>query len=85
MILQYARLSDIILIGFIIILSISVFVFWLWMLIDAIRFSKNNNNMQWIFVIAFLGFIGAVIYFFAGRKKRIKKTEDPYAGIVEQD
>jgi len=47
-------------------------VFWLWMLIDALT-SKNlagNDKIIWVIVILFLHFVGALIYFFAGRKGR---------------
>ncbi len=51
-------------------LSLLGFIFWLWMLIDAIR-NKNLTDTEkivWVLVIIFLNFLGAVIYLFAGRK-----------------
>ncbi len=85
MLLLFTKLSDTVLIGFILTTVIFIFGFWLWMLIDSIRFSKNYNNFPWVIIIAFFGFIGALIYFFAARKKRIKEKVNPYKGIVEQD
>lgn len=46
--------------------------FWIWMLIDA---AKNpgldqTERVVWVIVVALLHFLGAVIYFFAGRPKR---------------
>lgn len=85
MLLLFTKLSDSLLIGFFLIFSIFIFGFWLWMLIDSIRYSKSYNNMPWVIIIAFFGFIGAVIYFFTARNKRIKEKVNPYEGIVEQD
>jgi cytochrome bd-type quinol oxidase subunit 2 len=85
MLLTFTKLSDTFIIGFILIAAVFIFGFWLWMLIDSIRYSKSYNNIPWVIIIAFFGFIGAVIYFFSARKKRIKEKVNPYEGIVEQD
>lgn len=52
------------------------FVFWLWMLIDCLKrpddkfaIGGNNAKLIWILVILFAGFIGALIYYFLGKKK----------------
>ena len=47
------------------------FIFWVWMLIDCVRreFSGNNDKIIWIVVILLLGWLGALIYLIAGRKK----------------
>jgi len=53
-------------------LALLAFAFWIWMLVHAI----SNNGLTdiekliWVIVILFTHFIGAVIYFFAGRPKR---------------
>lgn len=55
-------------IGFI--LSAIGFVFWLCMLIDAIKYEKENRVMR-ILIIVFFSFLGALVYLFAekiGRK-----------------
>ena len=46
--------------------------FWIWMLIDAAqnRGLDQNERIIWVIVVALLHFIGALIYFFAGRPKR---------------
>jgi ABC-type multidrug transport system fused ATPase/permease subunit len=82
MILLSFRLSDTLVSAFVITSIALMFAFWLWMLIDAIRFSKNKGNMQWLFIVAFFGILGAAVYYFTGRKKRIK-AENPYSGIVD--
>ena len=62
--------------GLALVLSIAVvalllFVFWIWMLIDAIknRWLTSTERIVWVLVIVFLHWLGAVIYFFAGRQK----------------
>ncbi|OGF31177.1 hypothetical protein A2533_01080 [Candidatus Falkowbacteria bacterium RIFOXYD2_FULL_35_9] len=45
----------------------AVFVFWLWMLIDAIKNQKDNQTV-WILVIVFTGIIGAIIYYFMEKR-----------------
>lgn len=62
-------------IGFI--LSIFWFAFWLWMLIDAIKYEKENRVM-WILIIVFFSFLGALVYLFAtkiGRKEKLENKE----------
>ena len=52
------------------VLSLAGFIFWLWMLIDAIK-SKTLSDTEkiiWVLVIIFLNLLGALIYFFAGRR-----------------
>ncbi len=56
---------------FILTMVVLSFVFWIWMIIDC---AKNNRiaggeKVAWLLVIIFLHFLGALIYFFAGRRK----------------
>lgn len=45
-------------------------VFWLWMLIDCLmREFNGSDKIVWVLVIIFLSIIGALIYFFVGRKQ----------------
>ncbi len=57
-------------VGLIIILALSIF--WIWMIIDALTNTALDGTMKivWALVIFFLHFLGAVIYFFVGRKGR---------------
>jgi len=52
-------------------IALSLFVFWIWMLIDAIknRWLTSTERIVWVLVIVFLHWLGAVVYFFAGRQK----------------
>jgi hypothetical protein len=53
-------------------LSLLTLAFWIWMLIDAAqnRGLDQNERIVWVIVVALLHFIGALVYFFAGRPKR---------------
>ena len=57
---------------FIIPLGLLSFVFWIWMLIDAIKNECLNEGekVAWVLVIALTHALGAIIYFFAGRGSR---------------
>lgn len=56
---------------FFIALGVLAFVFWIWMLIDAIQNPglSSTEKIVWVLVIVFLHFLGALIYFFVGRQK----------------
>lgn len=59
-------------------LFIFLFVFWILMLVDCARrkFKKSDEQIVWILVIALVGFIGALIYYFVIKRKDNKKTEE---------
>ena len=52
-------------------LTVLSFVFWIWMLIDCIKNPNigGNEKIAWTLVIALTHFIGALVYFFAGRMR----------------
>ncbi len=52
-------------------LCVLAFVFWLWMLIDAIQNPRlgSTEKVVWVLVIIFLHALGALIYCLAGRNK----------------
>ena len=46
-------------------------IFWIWMLIDCLTSSMTTNEkLLWGLVIFFLHLLGAIIYFFVGRRGR---------------
>jgi len=49
--------------------GVLAFVFWIWMLIDAIKNPRLDGTQRivWVLVIVFLHALGALIYFLAGR------------------
>lgn len=53
----------------VLVLGLLAFVFWIWMLVDAIKNPRLDSTQRviWVLVIFFLHALGALIYFFAGR------------------
>lgn len=54
-----------------VLVGVLIFVFWIWMLIDAITNSRLDGTQKivWVLVIIFLHALGALIYFLVGRSK----------------
>ena len=54
------------------IIAVLVFVFWIWMLIDAIQNKglTDGEKIGWVLAIVFLHIIGALLYYFIGHSKR---------------
>jgi phosphate starvation-inducible membrane PsiE len=51
--------------------AVAATIFWLWMLVDVVVSNKETNEkILWFLVIFFLHFLGAIVYFFAGRSTR---------------
>ncbi len=50
---------------------ISLFVFWIYMIIDCAKNRKlsDSERIAWILVLVFLGVIGGTIYYFAVKRK----------------
>ncbi len=49
------------------------FIFWIWMIVDcAQRDMKGDNKVVWILILVFLGILGAIIYYFAVKRKSKK-------------
>jgi Phospholipase_D-nuclease N-terminal len=55
-----------------IMLGLLSFVFWIWMLIDSIKNENisSNEKVAWVLAIVLTHWLGALIYFFAGRPRR---------------
>ena len=55
--------------GFIIVLGLASFVFWIVEIIDVARreFREPNAKIIWLLVVVFLHGLGAIIYYFAGK------------------
>jgi Phospholipase_D-nuclease N-terminal len=53
-------------------IGLLLFVFWIWMLIDAIQNHglTDGEKICWVLAVVFLHFIGALLYFFIGHPKR---------------
>ena len=52
---------------------VALFVFWVLMLIDAIKHSPEKTKLVWVVVIVFTQIIGAFIYYFVEKRPRDKK------------
>ncbi len=48
------------------------FAFWIWMLVDCLKFesSEGNDKIIWVLVLVLTNWIGALIYFFVRRSER---------------
>ncbi len=70
----FAILLGVIAVLAILALCLGITVFWIWMLVDAIR----NDTLQgwhrvlWAVLIWFTHIIGAAIYFFFGRRPAVR-------------
>lgn len=53
----------------VLVVGILVFIFWLWMLIDAIK-NQEENKIMWVLIIILLVILGAIIYYFNQKRKR---------------
>lgn len=67
--------------GFIILLGLASFVFWIVELIDVCRreFRDSNTKTLWVLVVVLAHGLGALIYFFAGKPQGWLPGESPVA------
>ena len=56
------------------IVAIAVFVFWVMMLVDAIKHASEKTKLVWVVVIIFTHVIGALIYYFIEKRPRNKHS-----------
>ena len=54
-------------------LAVAGLVFWIWMIVDCASNepSEGNDKIVWILIIVLTQIIGALIYYFVRRPKRI--------------
>ena len=55
------------------ILTIGLLLLWVFMLIDAVKrknWKDDNERIVWLLIVALLGGLGAVVYYFAVRHLR---------------
>ena len=61
-------------------LALIASLFWLWMLIDALMNEPTTNEkILWFLVIFLLHLVGALVYFFAARRRSGSATIGPAA------
>lgn len=62
-------------------LAIAGFVFWIWGLVDALRRPQSEwqaagqNQILWVVVMVFLGFIGTILYLLIARPQLAGSSE----------
>jgi accessory gene regulator protein AgrB len=57
-----------------IIVAIAFFIFWILMLVDAIKHTPEKTKLVWVVVIIFTHVIGALIYYFIEKRPRNKTS-----------
>ena len=65
------------------IIAISLFVFWILMLIDAIKHSPEKLKIVWVLVIIFTHIVGALIYYFIEKRPRNKHGHERHTEKIE--
>lgn len=58
---------------------VGAFVFWVTMLVDAIKHSPEKTKTVWVIVIIFTHIIGAFIYYFVEKRPRNKIVAEKHA------
>ena len=55
------------------VMGLLLLAFWIWMIIDCANNepNKGNDKLIWILIIVLTGWLGAAIYYFVRRPKRI--------------
>ena len=55
-------------------LGLGALAFWIWMLVDCIKHESNEGNERvvWVIVIIATKLVGAIVYYFARRSKRLR-------------
>ena len=77
--LSFIGVPELVIIGLVVPLAVACFAFWVWMLLDCVRNPRltDTERLIWAIVICLAHLLGALIYFFAGR--RHSKTQTPSA------
>ncbi|MGC9001176.1 PLDc N-terminal domain-containing protein [Caldisericum sp.] len=58
---------------FILVIPLAIFVLWIWALIDLLKSEFTGyNKLIWLLVLIFLPLLGLILYYFIGRKQKIK-------------
>ncbi|HEY0906064.1 MAG TPA: PLDc N-terminal domain-containing protein [Methylophilus sp.] len=50
--------------------ALAACIFWFWMLIDCLA-SQSEDKLVWFLVIFFLNLLGAILYYWLARRKRL--------------
>jgi hypothetical protein len=68
--LALISIPELVVIGLVVPLAVACFAFWVWMLLDCVRNPRltDTERLIWAIVICLAHLLGALIYFFAGRR-----------------
>ena len=68
--LAFISVPELVVIGLVVPLAVACFAFWVWMLLDCVRNPRltDTERLIWAIVICLAHLLGALIYFFAGRR-----------------
>ena len=55
-------------------LGLGALAFWIWMLVDCIQneSKEGNDRLVWVILIIATKLLGAIVYYFARRSKRLR-------------
>jgi hypothetical protein len=71
------------LLGLALCVAVTLFAFWLWMVIDCVQIppesSDYSSRPMWLLLIFFIGWIGALLYFFTVRRRRLARRRSRHA------
>ena len=58
-------------------IAIAATVFWIVMIVDCAKreFDSEGEKVAWILVVVLVGFVGAIIYYFVGKRRGKKKRK----------
>lgn len=62
-----------------VILGIFLFIFWIFMIVDVFKrtnWKQENDKTLWIILVIVLGYLGAIVYYFAV-KRQLDKSSKP--------
>lgn len=68
---KWVWIMPVLIFGGIFIFGILFSIFWIWMLVDVVKYCDEKDKMLWVLIIVFTHWIGALIYFFVVRRKRL--------------
>ena len=74
--LAFLGSTEVIILLFVLPMALAFFAFWVWMLVDCVRNPRltDTERIIWAIVICLAHFLGALIYFFAGRRPSRTRT-----------
>ena len=59
---------------FLLLFAVVPFALWLWAIIDLLRgnFTNNTTKLIWLVVVAFIPFLGAILYLLIGKRQKVR-------------